>query len=58
MKPKNASARRRFESSATPATQTRAAPIEPTIGPASATRASFHASSGIRFIVISAPGTG
>src|SRR5919106_77558 len=57
-KPTNASATRSSLSQASPATQKAAAPTEPRIGPASATRASFQASSGSSFIPMTAPRKG
>ena len=57
-KPTNASATRNSEPVASPAIQHTAAPIEPRIGPASATRASFQASSGSSFIPTTAPRNG
>ena len=57
-KPTNARATRSSEPVTSPAIQNAAAPTEPTIGPASATRASFQASSGSSFIPMTAPRKG
>jgi hypothetical protein len=56
--PTKASPIRSSDPVASPAIQHAAAPTDPRIGPASATRASFQASSGSSFIPITAPRNG